>query len=87
MGIFWIVLICYIIALIGTTFIILGWQGKQHLALNKFGYFDFRTMWEDSDFWKLLLYTMSMILGMTFLIFVFIALFIIALLVTKYISL
>lgn len=87
MEIFWIVLICYIIALIGTTFIILGWQKKQHLALNKFGYFDFRTMWEDSDFWKLLLYTMSMILGMTFLIFVFIALFIIALLVTKYISL
>lgn len=87
MEIFWIVLICYIMALIGTTFIILGWQGKQHLTLNKFGYFDFRTMWEDSDFWKLLLYTMSMILGMTFLIFVFIALFIIALLVTKYISL
>lgn len=65
----------------------IGMAKKQHLALNKFGYFDFRTMWEDSDFWKLLLYTMSMILGMTFLIFVFIALFIIALLVTKYISL
>lgn len=87
MVIFWLVLICYSIALIGAAFIIFGWQGKQHLALNKFGYFDFRTMWEDSDFWKLLLYTISMIFGMTILIFVFIGVFIISLLVTKYISL